>query len=54
MKRALRFGLDVTAKELAERLKKNNLKLLDVREPHELEISALPDAMNIPSSAADV
>jgi len=41
--------LDVTAGELAERLKKNHLKLLDVREPHELEISALPNAMNIPS-----
>ena len=32
-------GLDITATEL---------KLLDVREPHELEISALPDAVNIP------
>jgi adenylyltransferase/sulfurtransferase len=39
---------DVTASELAERLRKNHLKLLDVREPHELEISALPNAVNIP------
>lgn len=41
-------GLDITARELAERVKTNYLKLLDVREPHELEISALPDAVNIP------
>ncbi len=41
-------GLDITAAELAERLKTNHLKLLDVREPHELEISALPGAVNIP------
>lgn len=41
-------GLDITAGELAERLKTNHLKLLDVREPHELEISALPGAVNIP------
>ncbi|HEX9838093.1 MAG TPA: molybdopterin-synthase adenylyltransferase MoeB [Anaerolineales bacterium] len=39
---------DITAPELAERVKQNHLKLLDVREPHELEISALPDAKNIP------
>lgn len=41
-------GLDITAPELAERMKMNHLKLLDVREPHELEISALPNAVNIP------
>jgi len=41
-------GWDITAAELAERLKTNHLKLLDVREPHELEISALPGAVNIP------
>ena len=41
-------GLDITAPELAERVKINHLILLDVREPHELEISALPDAVNIP------
>jgi adenylyltransferase/sulfurtransferase len=39
---------DITAAELAERVKTNHLKLLDVREPHELEISRLPDAANIP------
>ncbi len=39
---------DITAPELAERVKTNHLKLLDVREPHELEISALPNAVNIP------
>lgn len=39
---------DITAPELAVRVKQNHLKLLDVREPHELEISALPDAKNIP------
>lgn len=41
-------GWDITASELAERLKRDGLKLLDVREPHELEISALPGAINIP------
>ncbi len=41
-------GWDITARELSERLKGNHLKLLDVREPHELQISALPDAVNIP------
>jgi adenylyltransferase/sulfurtransferase len=41
-------GFDITATELASRLKQNHLKLLDVREPHELEISALPGAVNIP------
>ncbi len=39
---------DITAPELAERVKTNHLKLLDVREPHELQISALPNAVNIP------
>lgn len=39
---------DITAPELAERVKGNHLKLLDVREPHELEISAIPNAVNIP------
>jgi len=39
---------DISALELAERVKHNHLKLLDVREPHELQISALPDAKNIP------
>jgi sulfur-carrier protein adenylyltransferase/sulfurtransferase len=39
---------DITAPELAERVKTNHLKLLDVREPHELKISAIPDAINIP------
>ena len=29
-------------------MKTNHLKLLDVREPHELQISALPNAKNIP------
>jgi adenylyltransferase/sulfurtransferase len=41
-------GLDITAPELSERIKHNHLKLLDVREPHELEISNLPNAVNIP------
>ena len=35
-------------RELASRLKQNHLRLLDVREPHELEISAFPGAVNIP------
>lgn len=41
-------SFDITAKELSERVKTNHFKLLDVREPHELEISALPNAVNIP------
>ncbi len=41
-------GSDITAQELASRLKQNHVKLLDVREPHELQISALPNAVNIP------
>ncbi|MDQ3006164.1 MAG: molybdopterin-synthase adenylyltransferase MoeB [Chloroflexota bacterium] len=39
---------DITVSELAERVKTNHLKLVDVREPHELEISHLPNATNIP------
>jgi molybdopterin/thiamine biosynthesis adenylyltransferase/rhodanese-related sulfurtransferase len=43
--------LDITAPELALRLRTEGLILLDVREPHELEISALPHALNIPLGA---
>jgi sulfur-carrier protein adenylyltransferase/sulfurtransferase len=39
---------DITVTELAERVKTNHLRLIDVREPHELEISRLPNATNIP------
>ena len=39
---------DITAPQLSQRMQHNHLKLLDVREPHELEISALPNAVNIP------
>ncbi len=38
---------DISASELANRLQNNHLKLLDVREPHELKISSLPGAVNI-------
>jgi sulfur-carrier protein adenylyltransferase/sulfurtransferase len=41
-------GKDITVQELSERIQINHLKLLDVREPHELEISKLPNAVNIP------
>jgi adenylyltransferase/sulfurtransferase len=41
-------GYDISAGELAARLQQNHLRLLDVREPHELQISALPGAVNIP------
>ncbi len=42
-------GLDITSVELKDRLSTTpNLILLDVREPHELQISALPNALNIP------
>ncbi|MCI0521719.1 MAG: molybdopterin-synthase adenylyltransferase MoeB [Chloroflexi bacterium] len=40
---------DITAADLAARLKQgNSIRLLDVREPHELEISQLPGADLIP------
>jgi sulfur-carrier protein adenylyltransferase/sulfurtransferase len=39
---------DITVTELAVRVKNNHLKLVDVREPHELEISRIPNAVNIP------
>ncbi|GAB4500078.1 MAG: molybdopterin-synthase adenylyltransferase MoeB [Anaerolineales bacterium] len=40
---------DITAQELKERLDRDpNLILLDVREPHELEIAAIKGAKNIP------
>lgn len=40
---------DITAQELAERLKEETaLRLIDVREPHELEISSLEGAELIP------
>ncbi|MEW5867686.1 MAG: molybdopterin-synthase adenylyltransferase MoeB [Chloroflexota bacterium] len=42
-------GWDITAAELAQRLKAGNgLRLLDVREPHELAISHLDNATLIP------
>ncbi len=42
-------GWDITATELAQRLKEgNHLRLIDVREPHELEISRLEGAQLIP------
>ncbi len=41
-------GWDIAPTELAERLQNNGILLLDVREPHELEISRLPGAVNIP------
>lgn len=40
---------DITAGELAEHLAVgNSLKIIDVREPHEMEISRLPDSTLIP------
>lgn len=40
---------DISAEELAERLKKGDpVRLIDVREPHELEISNIPGARLIP------
>jgi adenylyltransferase/sulfurtransferase len=42
-------GWDISANELAERMKKgNHLRLLDVREPHELQISRIEGATLIP------
>jgi adenylyltransferase/sulfurtransferase len=42
-------GWDISAPELAKRLQQgNHIRLLDVREPHELEISRLPGADLIP------
>ncbi len=46
---AVGSGWDITAPELAERLKSGtSLKLLDVREPHELQISHIEGADLIP------
>jgi adenylyltransferase/sulfurtransferase len=39
---------DITAVELQERLKNHPMRLIDVREPHELEISRIPGADLIP------
>ncbi len=39
---------DITAPELAERLISNHIRLIDVREPHELEISKISGADLIP------
>ena len=39
---------DISALELEKRLKERDLLLLDVREPHELKISAIPGTKNIP------
>lgn len=41
-------GWDITAPELAERLRGDHLRLIDVREPHELQISRIAGAENIP------
>lgn len=42
-------GWDISAQELAQRLAQGNgLRLIDVREPHELQISALPGAELFP------
>jgi molybdopterin/thiamine biosynthesis adenylyltransferase/rhodanese-related sulfurtransferase len=42
-------GWDITATELAQRMREgNHLRLIDVREPHELEISHLEGAQLIP------
>lgn len=47
--RRLAENLEITAAELAERLKSGpSPYLLDVREPHELSISSLPGAVNLP------
>lgn len=41
--------LDITSVDLKSRLANDsNVILLDVREPHELEISSIPNAINIP------
>jgi molybdopterin/thiamine biosynthesis adenylyltransferase/rhodanese-related sulfurtransferase len=41
-------GWDITAPQLAERLQGNHIRLIDVREPHELQISAIAGAENFP------
>jgi len=39
---------EITARELAERLKANHIRLIDVREPHELQISRIEGAELMP------
>lgn len=46
--RGFNSGLDIHPRELAGRMENGQIFLLDVRESHELEISSLPNAVNIP------
>jgi adenylyltransferase/sulfurtransferase len=41
-------GWDITPTELVERIKQGHLRIIDVREPHELEISHIQGAESIP------
>ncbi len=41
-------GWDISAAELADRMKSNHIRLIDVREPHELEISKIEGAELFP------
>lgn len=48
--------LQITVDELADRLASENtngLQLIDVREPHEVEIAALPKFSNLPLSESE-
>lgn len=42
------YTWDIEPEELQSRIQNSSIKLIDVREPHELEISHLPGAVNIP------
>jgi len=43
--------LHINARDLFKKIKKEKLIILDIREPHELEESSIPIAINIPMYA---
>lgn len=44
---------DLTPDQVAEGLARDEILLVDVREPHELAMARIPEAVNVPLSAFD-
>lgn len=44
---------DLSPEDVAEGLARDDILLIDVREPHELAIARIPEAVNMPLSAFD-
>lgn len=44
---------DLTPEQVAEGLANDTILLVDVREPHELMMARIPDAVNVPLSSFD-